>query len=130
MLDIRHLKVAYGLTFRQLAILTVAGACFYGAWQALHDLVPGPLLTGAAVVLGGLVFALAAGRRDGLPMDVWLLAAVRGAGTARFGGPCAPVDLGPGAHPRAPRGLGVAWGSAGPRRAAPAECGRKVRAVL
>ncbi|MEU4218930.1 PrgI family protein [Actinoplanes sp. NPDC026623] len=70
-------KVAYGLTFRQLAILAVAAVCGYGAWQALQDLLPMPVLLGAAVILGGLVFGLAAGRRDGLPLDVWLLAAVR-----------------------------------------------------
>jgi hypothetical protein len=70
-------KVAYGLTFRQLAILAVAAVCGYGAWQALYGIVPVPVLVGAAVVLGGLVFGLAAGRRDGLPLDVWLLAAVR-----------------------------------------------------
>jgi len=70
-------KVVYGLTFRQLAILAVAAVMFYGGWQALHDLIPVPVLLGAAVVLGGLVFGLAVGRRDGLPMDAWLLAAVR-----------------------------------------------------
>jgi hypothetical protein len=50
---------------------------FYGGWQALHQVLPVPMLFGAAVVLGGLVFGLAVGRRDGLPMDVWLLSAVR-----------------------------------------------------
>jgi hypothetical protein len=70
-------KVLYGLTFRQLAILAVAAVIGYGAWNALHTLLPMPVLVGAAAVLGGLVFGLAVGRRDGLPMDVWLLAAVR-----------------------------------------------------
>ncbi|MGC4856588.1 PrgI family protein [Micromonospora sp. DT4] len=70
-------KVLYGLTFRQLAILAVAAVVFYGGWKALHTVVPAPVLLGAAVVLGGLVFGLAVGRRDGLPMDVWLASAVR-----------------------------------------------------
>ncbi|MGQ5261043.1 PrgI family protein [Micromonospora sp. ZYX-F-536] len=70
-------KVLYGLTFRQLAILAVAALAFYGAWRALHDLLPAPVLLGAAVVMGGLVFGIAVGCRDGLPLDVWLLAAVR-----------------------------------------------------
>lgn len=78
-------KVVYGLTFRQLAILAVAAVAFYGAWRVLHDLVPPLVLVGAAVVLGGLVFGVVVGRRDGLPLDVWLLAAV--------------------AHARAPRAL-------------------------
>jgi hypothetical protein len=70
-------KVLYGLTFRQLAILAVAALVFYGGWRSLHTLVPVPVLVGAAVIGGGLVFGLAVGRRDGLPMDVWLLAAIR-----------------------------------------------------
>lgn len=70
-------KVLYGLTFRQLAILAVAGAGLYMAWNALRTVVPVPVLLGAAVVFGGLVFGLAVARRDGQPMDVWLLAAVR-----------------------------------------------------
>jgi len=68
-------KVLYGLTFRQLAILAVAAVVLYGAWRALHAIVPAPVLLGAAVVLGGLVFGLAVGRRDGLPMDMWLASA-------------------------------------------------------
>ncbi|MGC9668468.1 PrgI family protein [Planosporangium sp. 12N6] len=70
-------KVLYGLTFRQLAILAVAAAVLYAGWQAVHRLLPLPVLLGAAIILGGLVFGLAVGRRDGLPLDVWLLAAVR-----------------------------------------------------
>ncbi|WP_346540090.1 PrgI family protein [Micromonospora sp. DPT] len=70
-------KVLYGLTFRQLAILAVAALVFYGAWRALHQVVPVPVLVGAAVVIGGLVFGVAVGRRDGLSLDAWLLAAVR-----------------------------------------------------
>jgi PrgI family protein len=70
-------KVLYGLTFRQLAILAVAALIFYAGWRSLHRLVPVPVLLGAAVIGGGLVFGLAVGRRDGLPLDVWLLSAVR-----------------------------------------------------
>ncbi|MFG1952443.1 PrgI family protein [Micromonospora sp. NPDC048830] len=70
-------KVLYGLTFRQLAILAAAALAFWGAWRALHQLVPVPVLVGAAVLFGGCVFGVAVGRRDGLPLDVWLLAAIR-----------------------------------------------------
>ncbi|WP_203809735.1 PrgI family protein [Actinoplanes couchii] len=70
-------KVIYGLTFRQLAILAVAAVAFYGIYQGLHRLVPIEVLVGAGVVLAGLAFGLAVGRRDGLPLDVWLLHAVR-----------------------------------------------------
>jgi hypothetical protein len=70
-------KVLYGLTFRQLAILAVAALVFYGGWRTLHTLVPVPVLLAGTVIVGGLVFGLAVGRRDGLSMDVWLLAAIR-----------------------------------------------------
>jgi hypothetical protein len=70
-------KVLYGLTFRQLAILAVAAVVFYAAWRGLHTIVPAPVLLGAGVIGGGLVFAVAVGRRDGLPFDAWLLAAIR-----------------------------------------------------
>ncbi|MEV0133698.1 PrgI family protein [Dactylosporangium sp. NPDC050688] len=70
-------KVVYGLTFRQLAILAVAAVAGYAAWNALHTLLPVPVLLAAAVVLGGVVFGVAVGRRDGLPLDVWFLAGLR-----------------------------------------------------
>ena len=84
----------YGLTFRQLAILAVAAVIFYGAWHGLHNLLPAPVLLGAAVVgRRPGVRRSRVGRRDGLPMDVWLLAAVR--------------------HSRAPRALSTTDTTAG-----------------
>ncbi len=70
-------KVVYGLTFRQLAILAVAAVIIYAAVTGLRTLLPLPVLIAATVALGGLAFGVAAGRRDGLPLDVWLLHAVR-----------------------------------------------------
>jgi hypothetical protein len=70
-------KIAYGLTFRQLAILAVAASAFYFVFQTLHLVVPLPVLIGAGVVLGGVAFGVAVGRRDGLPLDTWLLNAIR-----------------------------------------------------
>ncbi|MFI6332893.1 PrgI family protein [Micromonospora chersina] len=65
-------RIAFGLTFRQLGIIGgtgLAGFCLYRTF--------GRLLPPAAwVVVGVIVFAvavvLALGRRDGLPLDVWL----------------------------------------------------------
>ncbi len=70
-------KVLYGLTFRQLAVLAVTAVIVYAAWQCLHPYVAVPVLLGAAVVVGGVVFAVVVSRRDGIPMDAWLLAALR-----------------------------------------------------
>ncbi|BCL14662.1 PrgI family protein [Micromonospora sagamiensis] len=85
-------KVAYGLTWRQLAILAVAGMLFYGAWNGLRPVVPAQVIVFAGVVFGGVVFGLVVGRRDGLPMDVWLWHAIR--------------------HSRSPKGLSSAGESA------------------
>lgn len=70
-------KVAYGLTFRQLAILAVGGVLFYIVWSSLHRVMPLLAMVIVGVVLGGVTFGLAVGRRDGLPLDRWLLYAVR-----------------------------------------------------
>ena len=70
-------KVLYGLTFRQLAILAAAALVFAAGWHLLHHLVPVIVLVVAAVPLGGAVFAIAVGHRDGLPLDVWLTHAIR-----------------------------------------------------
>jgi hypothetical protein len=76
-------KVLYGLTFRQLAILAVAGVALAGAYHVLHRLVPLPLLLFGGVLVGGLTFGVAVGRRDGLPFDVWLLHAIKFSRTPR-----------------------------------------------
>jgi PrgI family protein len=70
-------KVIYGLTFRQLAILAAAATVLYIGWRAAGRLLPAPVLLAASVVAGGLVVGVAVGRRDGLPLDVWLASAVR-----------------------------------------------------
>lgn len=76
-------KVLYGLTFRQLAILAVAGVALAGGYHVLHGLVPLPLLLFGGVLVGGLTFGIAVGRRDGLPFDVWLLHGLKFSRTPR-----------------------------------------------
>jgi hypothetical protein len=69
--------IVWGLTFRQLAILAAAAAAGWTGYQTVGHLLAPPLLLGLAVPVVGAVAALVLGRRDGLPMDAWLLAAVR-----------------------------------------------------
>ncbi len=70
-------RVLYGLTFRQLAILAAAALLIHRLWRTLDGLLPAPALLAIAAVAAACAFGLAVGRRDGLPLDVWLLAAVR-----------------------------------------------------
>jgi hypothetical protein len=70
-------KIVYGLTARQLAIVAVAGVLGYGVFRAVGDRVPQPVLIAILTPLAGAAIVLALGRRDGLSMDAWILAAVR-----------------------------------------------------
>jgi hypothetical protein len=70
-------KIVYGLTARQLAILSIAGMIGYGLYKTAGPLLPGPVFIGLLVPVAGTAVVLALGRRDGLPLDRWLLAAIR-----------------------------------------------------
>jgi hypothetical protein len=65
-------RIAFGLTFRQLAII---GAVVLAGWVIYSRF--GPLLPPiawivAAIPVGAVTVVVALGRRDGLPLDVWL----------------------------------------------------------
>ena len=70
-------RILWGLTARQAAVLAVAAALGYLLWQSIGTRVPLPLFAIAVIPLVGLATALALGRRDGLPLDGWLWAAIR-----------------------------------------------------
>ncbi|MET7671720.1 PrgI family protein [Micromonospora luteifusca] len=70
-------KIVYGLTARQLAILAMAAVLGYGIVRSVGTLLPQPVLIAVLTPLAGAAIVLALGRRDGLPMDAWLMAAVR-----------------------------------------------------
>lgn len=65
-------RIAFGLTFRQLGIIGGTGFAGFGLYRTFGHLLP----PGVWIVAGLVVFAVAAvvalGRRDGLPLDVWL----------------------------------------------------------
>jgi hypothetical protein len=68
--------LVFGLTARQAAILATAAAAGYLVWQALGGRLPAPALAALLVPLAAAAVVLALGRRDGLGLDVWLLAAL------------------------------------------------------
>lgn len=70
-------RVIGPLTARQLAILTVTGLVLYAGWAATRTIVPVPVFLILAMPIGASATALALGRRDGLPLDRLLLAAIR-----------------------------------------------------
>ncbi|GAA3040909.1 PrgI family protein [Actinokineospora globicatena] len=72
-----HDRVLGPLTARQLAILSAAGAVLYLLWAATRALVPLAVFLAVAVPVGAASAMLALGRRDGVPMDMLLLAAIR-----------------------------------------------------
>lgn len=65
-------KIAWGLTFRQVAIIAGAATGAWIVYRLLDDQLPPMVLLAAAVPYAAVVFAVAVGRRDGLPLDVWL----------------------------------------------------------
>ncbi|MEU8159501.1 PrgI family protein [Micromonospora parva] len=70
-------RLAFGMSGRQLVILAVTGLLLYAVWTAVATLVhPLVFLAGAMPVAAG-AFLLAVGRRDGIGLDAWVLAALR-----------------------------------------------------
>jgi hypothetical protein len=67
----------FGFTFRQLVILTVTALLLYAAWTALGRAMPPAVFLAVAVPVAGAAFALAVGRRDGIPLDAWVWHAIR-----------------------------------------------------
>ncbi|MCW6003726.1 PrgI family protein [Micromonospora sp. CPCC 205371] len=65
-------KIAFGLTFRQLAILGGVGLAGFGLYRTYGQALPPMvwLILGLPIAAATVVIAL--GRRDGLPLDVWL----------------------------------------------------------
>ena len=69
-------RIVWGLTARQVAILAAAAATAYLIFKSVGTLVPLPVVAIMLIPVAGVSVALALGRRDGLPLDAWLLAAI------------------------------------------------------
>src|SRR4051794_39143480 len=70
-------RIAFGLTARQLVILTVTGLLLYAAWTAVARVVPPVVFLACALPVAGTAFFVAVGRRDGISLDTWLFNALR-----------------------------------------------------
>ncbi len=95
-------RIMWGLTARQVAILAAAAGLGYLVLKTVGRLLPLPVVAILLIPLAGVAVALALGRRDGLPLDAWLWAAI---GHRRAPGRAAP----------APEGISTppAWAPAG-----------------
>lgn len=76
-------KVLYGLTARQVAIVAGAGGLIWLAWRLLGDRLPPAVIGVGALPVLGVAVVVAVGRRDGIGLDAWLLAALRSARSPR-----------------------------------------------
>jgi hypothetical protein len=65
-------RIAWGLTFRQLAILAAGCGSVAVAYSRLGPLLPQVVWAAIAVAVGAVAIVVALGRRDGLPLDVWI----------------------------------------------------------
>lgn len=68
--------LVFGLTARQAAILSAAAAGGYLVWQAAGARLPLPVVAAVLVPVAAVAVVVALGRRDGLPLDAWVLAAL------------------------------------------------------
>ncbi|WP_238783039.1 PrgI family protein [Streptomyces monomycini] len=67
----------HGLTARQLFLLTSTGLALYALWSATRTVLPLAVFAVVALPVAVTTAVLVLGRRDGLPLDRLLLAAVR-----------------------------------------------------
>ncbi|MFI5893814.1 PrgI family protein [Actinoplanes sp. NPDC051513] len=65
-------RIAFGLTFRQLAIIGGTGLLGFGCYRTYGPLLPPVAWVVAGIVVFAVAVVVAIGRRDGQPLDVWL----------------------------------------------------------
>lgn len=67
--------ILFGLTARQACILAATVLVLWAAWTVVGHRAPVGFLA-AAVPIAGSAFVVAVGRRDGRPLDIWLIEAL------------------------------------------------------
>jgi type IV secretory pathway TrbD component len=65
-------RIAWGLSFRQLAILAGGLAPAWLAYTRFGPLLPPAAWVGIGILIVAVSVVVALGRRDGLPLDVWI----------------------------------------------------------
>ncbi|NUR31270.1 MAG: PrgI family protein, partial [Catenulispora sp.] len=65
-------RIAFGLTFRQLGIVGGIGLAGFAAYNTFGPLLPPAVWIVAGIIVFSIAVVVALGRRDGLPLDVWL----------------------------------------------------------
>ncbi|MEU5943772.1 PrgI family protein [Micromonospora sp. NPDC047548] len=65
-------RIAFGLTFRQLGIIGGVSLAGFGLYRTFGRLLPPVAWIVAGVIVFAVAIVVALGRRDGLPLDVWL----------------------------------------------------------
>ncbi len=80
-------RIVWGLTARQVAIIGAAAALGYLILKTVGRFLPLPAVAILLIPLAGVAVALALGRRDGLPLDAWLWAAIMHRRTPRRAAP-------------------------------------------
>lgn len=70
-------KIAYGLTIRQIVIVVATGALAAVVYYLFHHLLPVLVVAGLVLPLLAVGLVLALGRREGLSLDRFALAALR-----------------------------------------------------
>ncbi|WP_431937021.1 PrgI family protein [Micromonospora sp. RP3T] len=70
-------RIVFGLTLRQVVILTVTALILYAVWTALATVVNPLYFIAGSIPVAGAAFFLAVSRRDGISLDAWLSAAIR-----------------------------------------------------
>lgn len=76
-------RILYGLTARQVAVLAAVGAALWLAYQGLSLAVAPLVVLAGAFPVVAVAAVVAVGRRDGIGLDRWLLAAGRTVLSAR-----------------------------------------------
>jgi hypothetical protein len=85
-------RIAWGLSFRQLEILTAEAAPLWLAYTRFGPRLPAVAWVAVGIVVVAVTVVVALGRRDGLPLDVWIRHGITHQATPRTLAPGTPAQ--------------------------------------